>query len=79
MSKAVKTEDVRELVVDLIMHSEKSLREIARQSGVPCSTISDWVNYGRVPSIENAQYVLAVFGKEICIKDIADEEEMGAV
>ena len=75
MSKTIKTEDIRKIVVDCIIGSDKTISEISRQSGIPVGTIKGWVYHGKTPSVENAQFVLALFNKELCIKEISEDGE----
>lgn len=63
------TTDIRELLVKEIKQSGKSISYISKKSGIGSRTIWHWLNDGMIPTIENAQCVLSVFGKELEIKE----------
>ena len=58
---------ITEEVVKAIETQERSVESIAKQSGVGASTIRGWLNNGKTPTLENAQWVLNVLGYKISI------------
>ena len=67
--------DITEEVVNEIMNSKMPRTRIADESGVHLRTIEFWIQGHTVPSIDNVQCVLAVFGKELCIREKIDDAE----
>ena len=55
-------------VVNAVMQEERSVESIARESGVGASTIRGWINNGKTPTLENAQWVLKVLGFRLTIE-----------
>lgn len=68
------TIDVFELVVKAISQSNMSLGAIARESGLNKSTIKHWLSGRNSMTVENAQCVLAVLGKELRVEDRCDSQ-----
>ena len=66
------TTDICELLTEEIYKSGLSQAEIARRAGFDKRTIWAWYNREKTPSLENAQCVLAVFGKELVIREKED-------
>ena len=66
------TNDICKLLTDEINKSGLSMNKISQKSGINVKSICNWVNGVSIPSIENAQCVLAVLGKELCIQDMGD-------
>lgn len=67
---------ITDKVVELIVSQDKSIDSIARQSGVGASTIRGWLNNGKTPTLQNAQWVLKTLGYTITIEK---EREYGDV
>lgn len=67
------TTDICELLTKEIYKSGMSMNKIAQKSGINVKSICNWVNGISIPTIENAQCVLAVLGKELHIQDISGE------
>ena len=63
------TTDICELVIKEITDSSLSVNSIAKKSGISEATIRGWLRGKGTPSIANAQFVLSVLGKELCIKE----------
>lgn len=63
------TIDIFDLVVTAILQSDLSLGEIARKSGLNKSTIRHWLSRRNSMTVDNAQSVLAVLGKELRVED----------
>lgn len=63
------TTDICELLAEEIYKSGLSLAEIGRRAGFETRTIWSWYNKNKTPTLENAQCVLAVFGKELVIRE----------
>ena len=63
------TTDICKLLTEEIYKSGMSMNKISKNSGVDVKTICNWVNGICIPSIENAQCVLAVLGKELVIRE----------
>lgn len=63
------TNDIFEKVKTEIIHSNMSLGQIARQSGLSKSTIKHWLSGRNAMTVDNAQSVLAVLGKELRVED----------
>lgn len=70
------TIDIFEQVKDLILKSNMSISEIARRSGVSCRAIQYWLRNQRGISVDNAQCVLAVLGKELRVEDRSDDAKV---
>lgn len=69
--------DFKEELKRVIIESQLTIREIAEKSGVAASTIYDWINYDRTPSVDSAQWVIDALGYKINLEDknISHEEE----
>ena len=63
------TIDIFDKVVNAIIQSDKTLGAIARESGVCKSTIGYWLSGRNSMTVENAQAVLAVLGKELVVME----------
>ena len=61
-------------VIDVIATQDKSIDSIARQSGVGASTIRGWLNNGKTPTLQNAQWVLKTLGYTITIEKESEKE-----
>lgn len=55
-------------IVNAVLHEERSVEKIAKESGVGASTIRGWINCGKTPTVENAQWVLKVLGFRLTIE-----------
>ena len=62
--------DIHELLKKSILDSNLSIAEISRKSGIEVSTIRRWVHDIHTASIDNAQCVLSVIGKELTIREL---------
>ena len=63
------TIDIFNEVVTAILQSDLTLGEIARRSGLNKSTIKHWLSRRNSMTVENAQSVLAVLGKELRVEN----------
>lgn len=63
------TTDICKLLTDEMEKSGMSMNKISQKSGISVKTICNWANGVSIPSIENAQCVLAVLGKELVIRE----------
>ena len=63
------TIDIFETVKMAILQSDKSLGQIARESGLSKSTIKHWLSGRNSMTVDNAQCVLAVLGKELRVEE----------
>ena len=63
------TIDIFETVRMEILQSNLSLGKIARDSGLSKSTIKHWLSGRNSMTVENAQCVLAVLGKELRVEN----------
>lgn len=63
------TNDICEVLTEEIYKSGMSMNKIAQKSGINVKSICNWVNGICIPSVENAQCVLAVLGKELVIRE----------
>ena len=72
----MRTIDICQVVTDEINKSGMSICRISKKSGVGVKTICNWVNGVTVPTIENAQCVLAVLGKELRVEDRSDNAKV---
>lgn len=50
---------------------EKSYKVLAKESGVPVTTIQNWLNIGSQPSLSKAQAVLRAMGYELVIREVS--------
>lgn len=41
------------------------MAEVSRITGIPCSTISNWIRYDRYPTVDNAAKIANVLGTSI--------------
>ena len=65
----METIDIYEKVKDEILKSDMTIREIADKAGITDRAIQYWLKGERTMTIENAQCVLAVLGKELRVED----------
>ena len=65
----METNDICEILKEEIYNSGVPIEEISRKSGIAASTIRRWCHDRNTASLENAQYVLSVIGKELVIKE----------
>ena len=65
----METNDICERLAEEIYKSGMSQAEIARRAGYDKKTVWEWYHGNKIPSIENAQCVLAVLGKELVIRE----------
>lgn len=63
-------------VIEVIENSDKALYSIGRESGVGVSTIWNWLNNNRSPTVENAQWVLKVCGYRLKIEKDGEVENV---
>ena len=67
---------ITDKVISVIESEGKSVESIAKRSGVGASTIRGWLNNGKTPTLQNAQWVLKTLGYTITIEK---EREYGDV
>lgn len=68
------TIDIVSILIEEIRKSDLSVFAIAKKSGVHEATIRGWVTKKCVPSVEKAQYVLSVLGKELRVTEKVEED-----
>ena len=61
---------ITDKVISVIESEGKSVESIAKRSGVGASTIRGWLNNGKTPTLENAQWVLSVLGYGLKIEKV---------
>lgn len=54
-----------------------SVEKIAKISGVSASTIRGWVNDKKIPTLNNAQWVLSALGYNLTLEKKSTTEEAG--
>ena len=59
---------ILDLIVDAIRTSEKSLKQISRESGVARSTLESWIGGHVSPSLFNAEAVLGTIGYTLILQ-----------
>lgn len=69
----METIDFCKIIATEIDNSGLSVSEVARRAGFDKKTVWNWYNGFRSPSIENAQCILSVFGKEIKVAESENE------
>lgn len=62
-------------VINALNNQNRSIDSIARESGVGASTIRGWLNNGKTPTLQNAQWVLKVLGYNIAIIKIEERND----
>lgn len=62
-------DEILKQVQETILQSNMSLGQIAKKSGLSKSTIKHWLSGRNNMTIENAQCVLSVFGKELRVEE----------
>ena len=63
-----RTNSITDEIVNVVIQEERSVESIARESGVGASTIRGWINNGKTPTLENAQWVLQALGFRLTIE-----------
>lgn len=67
------TKGITESFLEEIEKSGMSIKSISEKSGVSRTTIMGWINGGNTPTIENADFVLAVLGKRLEIGELGND------
>ena len=68
------TIDIASILVEEIRKSPLSLSKIAKKSGVSVRCIQKWLYEGSIPTVETAQSVFAVLGKELRVAEKVEED-----
>lgn len=55
-------------MAEILNNEERSVEKIAKISGVSASTIRGWVNEKKIPTLNNAQWVLSALGFRLTIE-----------
>lgn len=64
-------------MAEILNNEERSVEKIAKISGVSASTIRGWVNDKKIPTLNNAQWVLSALGFRLTIEKESTTEEAG--
>jgi len=65
-------ESILDKIIDIIRTSNKSIHEIARESGVSKSAIAQWLNGESAPTVLNAEAVLHTIGHTLILKNMGE-------
>lgn len=70
----METIDFCEIIAKEIDNSGLSIAEVSRRAGFDKKTVWNWYNGFCSPSIDNAQCILSIFGKEIKVEETENDE-----
>lgn len=63
-----KSYSVADEMAEILNNEERSVEKIAKISGVSASTIRGWVNDKKIPTLNNAQWVLSALGYNLTLE-----------
>lgn len=72
-----KSYSVADEMAEILNKDERSVEKIAKMSGVSASTIRGWVNDKKIPTLNNAQWVLSALGYRLTLEKKSTVAEAG--
>ena len=66
--------EIIDCILKSIRKSNKSIKQIAKESGVSRNTISAWFNGNSMPTVFNAQMVLKTIGYTLTLEEQEEKD-----